>query len=276
VERDVTLVVKTFERPEAVSRLAASVRRFYPELAIYLVDDSAEPLDPLPEGITRYWHLPFNVGASYGRNFGLAQVETDYVAYTDDDLVFTEKTDLRKLLHVLTTTPFDVVSCAYVDYAHGDPFVRWFEGTVEIEDGVLTHCHGGIRGYLAGHPIYDVLHSFFLARRAPLGEAPWDEGLKLGAEHLDFYLGLKERGVLCTRLANVAIDHRPMTSARYAPFRADVDYEQFHRKLGIVGERVVARSFDRRALARHRLRRATSAVSFAARRAADRVAGSRR
>ena len=31
-----------------------------------------------PEGITRYWHLPFNsLGLSAGRNFGLRQVETD-------------------------------------------------------------------------------------------------------------------------------------------------------------------------------------------------------
>src|SRR5205823_5665748 len=57
-EREVTVVVKTFQRPEALRRLVASIRRFYPDIGLFVVDDSEEPLEPVPPGITRYWHLP--------------------------------------------------------------------------------------------------------------------------------------------------------------------------------------------------------------------------
>jgi len=50
---DLTVVVKTFQRPDALRRLLASIRRFAPSLPVYVVDDSEQPLEPLPEGVTR-------------------------------------------------------------------------------------------------------------------------------------------------------------------------------------------------------------------------------
>ena len=41
LERDVTVLVKTFERPEALRRLVTSIRRFYKRMPIVVVDDSA-------------------------------------------------------------------------------------------------------------------------------------------------------------------------------------------------------------------------------------------
>ena len=50
VERDITVVVKTFERPECLRRLVSSIRRFYPGIPVFVVDDSREALEPPPEG----------------------------------------------------------------------------------------------------------------------------------------------------------------------------------------------------------------------------------
>ena len=117
VERDVTIAVKTFQRPEALLRLVESIRRFYPEIAVHVVDDSEQPLDAVPEGITRYRHLPFNsLGVSAGRNFGLRHVETEYVLVCDDDMVFGRRTDLGAMLRALTSTRFDLVSCMWMDH----------------------------------------------------------------------------------------------------------------------------------------------------------------
>lgn len=265
-----TLVVKTFERPDVLLRLVDSVRRYYPRLPVVVVDDSATPLDPVPPGITTYCRLPFNAGVGAGRNHGLAQAQTDYVLFADDDLVFTERTDLRKMVRVLDRTPFDIVSCAYVDHRGGTAFVNWFEGALDVRDGVFTHHRGLVRGYLAGLPVYDIVHNFFLARRASLGPDPWDPELKT-VDHYDFFLRLKERGLLCTRLAGVSVEHRPETTARYAPFRENEAYAELaRRKHGIVEERFPAKVFGRRDLLRHRLRRATSALAFAAARASGR------
>jgi GT2 family glycosyltransferase len=225
VERDVTVLVKTFERPECLRRLISSIRRYYPGIAVLVVDDSAEPLEPAPAGVTRYWHFPFNsLGLSAGRNFGVRQVETEYLLICDDDMVFGRRTDLSKMLRALETTRFDIVSCLWMDH---DPWksirrgYRRYEGTIEVHDGVLIHHHGAVRGTVDGLPVFDIVHNFFVASRARLEENAWDERLKIGEEHTDFFLRAKERGWLCTRLPDVVVYHRPAQPPAYEAYRVD-------------------------------------------------------
>jgi glycosyltransferase involved in cell wall biosynthesis len=276
VERNVSVVIKTFERPGLLARLVRSIRRFYPAIPVLVVDDSAEPLHPIPAEVTSYWHLPFNTGLAQGRNFGLQHVETDFVVFADDDLVFTAATDLAKMLRVLRTTGFDVVSCVYLDYppgGTGPPIVKWFEGTFEIVDGVALHRRGATHGYRDGYPIYGVVHNFFMATRSALGEDPWDARLKSnGAEHFDFFVTLKSRGVLCTRLRGVSVEHRPEYPAGYVAFRSDDQYsELFRNKHGIVAECSTMKNFNRRQLLEHRYLRARSYATSLPRRARRRV-----
>ncbi len=224
VERDVTVLVKTFERPDCLRRLVASIRRYYPDIAIVVVDDSREPLVPEPEGVTRYLPLPFNsAGLAGGRNFGLRQMETDYVLISDDDMVFGRKTDLGKLLETVRTTPFDIVSCRWMDH---DPWTgarrgfRHWEGTLEIDAGVLVHRYGATRGEVQGLPVYDAVHSFFMAAVDRLGPDPWDERLKV-QEHTEFALSMKERGLLSTVRSDVVVYHHQEFPEQYDTLRGD-------------------------------------------------------
>jgi glycosyltransferase involved in cell wall biosynthesis len=224
VERDVSVLVKTFERPDALRRLVDSIRRYYPRIRILVVDDSAAALDPSPEGVTGYWHLPCrSLGSGPGRNFGLRHVETEYVLVSDDDMVFGPKTDLNKMLATLRTTGFDVVSCEWMDH---DPWtsvrrgINRFEGTIDIENGVLVHRYGATRGTLDGLPIFDVVHQFFMARRERLGEDPWEPRMKV-LDHSELFLRLKDRGLRCTRLRDVVVDHRPELPDAYRQVRED-------------------------------------------------------
>ncbi len=272
VERDVTIVIKTFERPAALLRLVGSIRRLYPRIRVYVVDDSAQPLDPVPEGVTRYWHLPFHVGVGHGRNFGLAQVDTEYVVLADDDLVFKRRTNLTKMARALRSTRFDIVSCRWVDHDLHDVSVgacrgvRHFEGTIEIEEGMYMHRFRATRGEIDGLPIFDVVHNFFIGTRERLGENPWDPWLKTN-EHSDFFLRMRARGLLATRLPDVFVYHYPMLVPRYAPYRRDTaSYDEYwRRKLGTRGEVFVGRQFDRRDLF---LRRYPSKSACTVRRAA--------
>ena len=168
VERELSVVVKTFQRPGALKRLVASIRRFYPAIAVLVVDDSEQPLDPDPDGVTRYWHLPFgSLGVSAGRNYGLQRVETEHALVCDDDMVFGRRTDLGKMLRTLESTRFDVVSCRWMDH---EPWrsirrgYRRYEGTLEIADGRLVHRLGATRGTVDGLPVFDIVHQFFVAR----------------------------------------------------------------------------------------------------------------
>lgn len=269
LERDVTIVVKTFERPNCLRRLVGSIRRFYPTIPVLVVDDSREPLEPVPEGITRYLHEPFDsLAVAGGRNFGLRRVETEYVLICDDDMVFGRRTDLRKMLRTLETTPFELVSCTCMDYRPGTSIregIWCFEGTLDAADGVLVQRFGATRDTIDGLPVFDVVNNFFVARRETLGEDPWDARLKFGQEHTDFFLTMKERGVLCTRLPDVVVQHRPERLPAYEA-RRDREFptEIWHEKWGVERKARVGRTRRR---ADRFIHRAPSAVLWCVRRA---------
>jgi hypothetical protein len=227
VEREATIAVKTFQRPEALLRLLSSIRRFYPDIAVHVVDDSEQPLDPVPDGVTRYWHEPFNsLGVSAGRNFGLRHLETEYVVFCDDDMVFEHRTDLAKMLHTVVSTRFDVISCMWMDHEPWRSIRRGFrryEGTLDVQGNTLVHRLGATRGTVDGLPVFDIVHQFFVASAERLGPDPWNPRMKVAGEHVDFFLGLKERGLLSTRLPDVVVDHYPQLPPDYFAFRTDTD-----------------------------------------------------
>jgi glycosyltransferase involved in cell wall biosynthesis len=249
VERDVTIAVKTFQRPQALLRLVESIRRYYPAIAVDVVDDTAEPLEPVPAEITRYRHEPFNsLGVSAGRNLGLRHVETDFVLFCDDDMVFGRRTDLAKMLDTLGSTRFDVVSCMWMDHEPWRSIRRGFrryEGTLDVEGGTLVHRLGATRGTVDGLPVFDIVHQFFVASVETLGADPWDARMKVAGEHVDFFLTLKERGLLSTRLSDVVVHHCPQLPPEYFAFRAETagDVALLREKRGFRREVTVGQLF---------------------------------
>jgi GT2 family glycosyltransferase len=251
LDRDLTVVVKTFERPEALRRLVGSIRRFYPHVPVVVVDDSAEALEPPPAGVTCYYHVAFNsLGVSAGRNYGVRRVETPYTLICDDDMVFGDKTDVARMLRTVRTTRFDVVSCRWLDH---EPWrsiprgYRRYEGTLDIEDGALIHRLGATRGEIEGLPVFDVVHQFFVAPTELLRANPWDEGFRVAGEHVDFFLRLKDAGVLCTRLPDATVYHRPQLPPSYASHRADTaaDTRRLNEVHGVDAYVTVGRLFTR-------------------------------
>ena len=164
-------------------------------------------------------------------------------------MVFERRTDVGRMLFRLETTSFDVVSCVWLDF---DPWrgicrgVRRFEGTLDIEDGVLVHRLGATRGEIDGLPVYDVVHQFFVASVERLGPAPWDADLNL-SEHYELFLSLKERGLLCTRLPDVFVQHRQALPPAYQGIREDTGryVSLWHANVGFVGVARRARSSAR-------------------------------
>ncbi len=200
VERDVTVLVKTFERPDCLRRLVASIRRYYPRIAIVVVDDSGSRCDPVPRRSRRTSTSRTTRSAPpAAATSGCGMWRRAYVLVCDDDMVFERRTDLGRMLHALESTSFDVVSCVWLDF---DPWKgicrgpRRFEGTLDVEDGVLVHRLGATRGTVDGLPVFDVVHQFFVAERERLGPDPWDPELNL-SEHYELFLTLKERGLRC-------------------------------------------------------------------------------
>ena len=219
---DLTALVKTFERPYVVRRLAASVRWLYPELAIVVVDDSREPV--ALDGV-RTIHMDYDSGVSAGRNEGLRHVETKYVLVLDDDFVFYRHTRLGPALELMERNPgIDIMGGAVVDVplrrSRRSP-----QGEIFPTDAQPLAPLGS---RLGGLEVVDKVPTFYIARAQRLALVGWDPELRM-VDHADFFT--RALGVLVTvRNPELKCLHaRTPFDARYMAKRMDL--ESSYRRL---------------------------------------------
>lgn len=213
--RDVTAIIKAFERPDSVLRLVASIRRFYPVLPIIIIDDSQEPMTAAFDVHTTYIHTEHDIGLSAGRNRAVALVKTKYTLLLDDDFVFTVRTKIERFVEVLETTPFRIVGGRVIDFGK---VTRVFEGDLHKAGAILTLDLTGFPARLQGYPLYDFVLNFFLADTALLRAHPWDNELKV-REHEEFFWRLKQHHIPITALPSVTVEHYPIVEGTYSAYR---------------------------------------------------------
>lgn len=232
---DVTLVVKTGDRPEALGNLLRSAAKLYPGMLAVVADDGREA-SAIPGGLdlrVRYYRLPYDSGLSAGRNLAVSQVTTRYFVLLDDDFVLTERTNLGKWLTVLEEAPVDLVggSVKGVEYTASQHLVASQE---------LRRTRGARLGDLSAYGHADCARSdlvvnFFMARTERVRSVMWDNELKL-AEHSAFFLKAVGR-VRVASCPSVWIDHvRVPVPDEYKARRkrASKDFvHQFMRKWGV-------------------------------------------
>lgn len=185
---DTTAVVKTFERPRILKRLIASIRRWYPDLAVTVVDDSREPRHLA--GVKTIV-LPYQSGVSAGRQAALDQVTTTYFVLFDDDHVVYRHSALERALASMAQNP-------EIDILGGDEILlplfsrsQYWHGDV-YQSPPATRPRGSTIG---GHVVCDRVPNFFLSRTARLRLVGWDATLTT-VEHEDFFT--RAKGVLTT------------------------------------------------------------------------------
>lgn len=199
----VTLIVKTFERPECISRLVYSIKMMYPNLRIIVADDSQET-----RIITGVDHLrmPYDSGVSAGRNLALNTVDTPYVVTLDDDFVFDDRTQLDRWLNILETTDLDLVG-GNVD---GHPN---YHASLHIVDDALVFRPKRI-GYERGFELWNIVLQFWMGRTEKIRAiGGWDNDFKT-VDHIIFFarsIGKLKIG----HCPDVGIGHRPIKSPDY-------------------------------------------------------------
>lgn len=100
VRKNVTFIVKSFERQKMVRGLCQNISRIYPGVQIIVADDSRTPLQ-VPAKNVRVIHLPFNSGLSAGLCAALDAVQTPYTVRLDDDDLLTVRTNIHRELRYL-------------------------------------------------------------------------------------------------------------------------------------------------------------------------------
>jgi glycosyltransferase involved in cell wall biosynthesis len=218
---ELTVVVKTFERPRVARRLVASIRRLYPALRIIVVDDSREPVRIQGAETVR---MPYDSGIAGGRNEGLRHARTRYVLILDDDYVFYRRTRLAPTLTLMERFPeIDITGGQLVELPLFSvrPLAA-VAGSLRPTDATPRHPLGSS---IAGLTVVPKVPTFFVARRDRLAEVEWDARLKR-IDHADFFT--RAFGLLTTVFnPELRILHaRTPFDRRYMSRRLDLDADR--------------------------------------------------
>ncbi len=187
LNESVTAVIKTFERPKELKRLIESIKRFYPDMKIIVVDDSREP--SRIEGVKTIT-MPYDSGVSAGRNLAVSAVETKYLLLLDDDYVFYRKTDLEPAVKKMEENP-------EVDIMGGERIDLPLYGKVDNKRATLhPTSKDTIMPYgsnIGGMEVQDKVANFYIGRTECIKRVGWDDRIKR-LDHADFFT--RAKGVL--------------------------------------------------------------------------------
>ena len=225
---DLTAIIKTFERPACLDRLIRSIRAFYPRLRIIVADDG---FIPTPREDVDYLRLPPDVGISAGRNALLEQVCTPYFLLLDDDLKFTEQTQVERLLAVARRGPNVIAGGTYLRCKR--KFGLWVQRREQPYHAIFQRNQDslelkrGWHGHRDDHYECDLVHNFFVARTKEIRAiGGWDTRLKLH-EHEDFFLRTQQAEMHIAYCPEVIAEHwNASTPRRYSKFR-NLDFLPF-------------------------------------------------
>lgn len=186
---ELTLVIKTFDRPYAIKRLLKSIRRRYPTVPIIVADDGKRQ-EALP-GV-EHLRLPFDVGLSAGRNRALEKVRTKYFLLLDDDFLFSKRQRLAELVDYMEAFPqVDIAGGRYIDlplYIEHE-----FDKQAIGETSTMPLLPLGTR--LGEGVVVDKVQNYFIGRTETVRALGWNEIYKL-QEHTEFFT--RARGKLVT------------------------------------------------------------------------------
>jgi len=218
--RTVTMVVKTFKRPDVARRLVRSARTVF-DGRIVVADDSPTPMtfeDPLVDVIA----MPFNSGVSVGRNAALDAVDTEFVLVTDDDLVFTAATDVDAARRRLEAYPeVDAVGFVRVELP------RWMAHDFG-PDALLKGHREPLRPWgelVGGLPVRLKIEQTYLARTEAIRRVRWDPRIRM-VDHADFFSRAAGEIVVVLDQAIRAYHARTPFDPEYTRYRLDIAPDQ--------------------------------------------------
>lgn len=223
----VTILITSFLRPGYLADCLAGIKKNLPEVKVIVVDDGGAT----GKGVIS---LPFDSGLSAKRNRGVEATKTGYLLMGSDDFDFSTveaRNGILKLLAVLETNPD-------VDIAGGHVDGNVYEGNLVVAPGqYIAQTKLNITKNITP---CDLVVNYFLARTASIRPYPWDERMKIGGEHGDWFLTLKDNGLKVVAVSDVNITSLPYDRTkedpRYASFRGrakDLGHRIFLRKRGI-------------------------------------------
>ncbi|XP_077984563.1 beta-1,4 N-acetylgalactosaminyltransferase 2-like [Glandiceps talaboti] len=237
IANKVTIVTKTFERPDSVLNLIKSIRKYYPSVTIVIADDSEQPVAIHGDNIKHYT-MPFAEGWFAGRNLAVSQVRTKYFLWVDDDFEFTALTNLSKCLEKLENNEenIDIVGGVLSIGKERDVEMSTFDKTLKIEDGDMGFCvyrksgvHRKLRNYPQCH-VTNIVLNFFMAKTLSVRNIGFDPHFERVGHSEFFFDGFGYLRV--ATCSDFIANHRPSRPKKYMRYRnRQVDPTDEHRNV---------------------------------------------
>lgn len=203
---DITVLIKTFERPICIAWAITSLRTYFPTIKVLVCDDAKIPLfddqyEPLP-GV-KWLRKPYTEKhtAGAGRNYLIRHVDTKYFFLTDDDTQFVLKTDIRAMWSFLEEHYYDIVGATETPWSYG-------AATFEIKDKKLVQNHYAHYGKITENTVKcDRVVNCFLALTKNVSPVQWEEAIGKNT-HADFFYRAKLQGLKVAQMGGIHMTHR--------------------------------------------------------------------
>lgn len=247
--KDITIVIKTFERRKTLEKLLKSIEKYYPNLPVIIVDDSKKNYkksicEKFSNLNINYLVEDYDIGLSKGRNILISNVKTKYFLLCDDDFEFDERTNLSFAKQKLIENNLDILggnvynrialdslySILWVlkdlrrlrKVIKGEEFVSIYNGTYDIKNkSIILNINRNYNDF-SSKEVYvtDICSNFFIANTEKIksigGWTP--ETLKVG-EHEFFFLKAKNNDLKVMYSNRFGVRHYPKKTFRYMKFR---------------------------------------------------------
>lgn len=211
---NLTILIKSFLRKECVDRLINSIRNYYKNIKIIIVDDSGDPNTynfDYDNNIKTY-NLEFDGGLSFGRNFGVSVIETEFFLLLDDDFEFTKNTNLIKFMDIMIESDLDILGA---DVIVDDKKLEYFYN-LKLEGDSLYYINEKYE-IKDNYQTCDLILNFFIARTNSIKKHKWLDELKL-SEHTAFFFEHKTK-IKVGHTDKISIDHQRLRTVDYDKYR---------------------------------------------------------
>ncbi|HLK22868.1 MAG TPA: glycosyltransferase [Bryobacteraceae bacterium] len=150
----VSVIIPTFQRPQLVLRAVRSVlAQTMRELELIVVVDGGDPatleaLGSIADSRLRVKPLPKKIGSAGARNAGVAEAQSRWIAFLDDDDEwFPRKVEMQLEAAEQATSPHPIVSCRFIARSHEGDLV-WPRRVPAVDEplGEYIFCQHGLRG----------------------------------------------------------------------------------------------------------------------------------
>lgn len=244
-QKDVSILIKTFNRQKSLIKLLRSLEKLNCSLPVLIADDSEKPyrdevLSRFPNMNIAYYVLPFDTGLSAGRNKLLNEVKTSHFLLCDDDFSFDRTLDIPHILSVMESHQLDIAGGILFNHITVMGVKRFFSvmlnprivfryifhiSSVSRYAGHFSVQHTSCTLSVSNRKHADAVHScdlvnnFFIARTDSVVKAKgWDTEFKVG-EHEDFFYRAKLNGLKVALVEDLSAHHYPGAKKDYLAFR---------------------------------------------------------